>query len=70
VRRFVRSESYARARLVSGMLFMVLGAFVICRTFGVTHFSLSAVPGVVLGFAMIALGGLRFRDYLGARTRK
>ena len=67
MRRFVRSESYLRARLVSGALFIVLGLFVIVRTVAVTHLALAALPGVVLGFAMMLLGGLRFRDYRARR---
>ncbi len=67
MRRFVRSEGYLRARLVSGALFIVLGAFVIVRTFGVAHVSLAALPGTVLGLAMVLLGGLRFRDYRRAK---
>jgi hypothetical protein len=69
VRRFVRSEGYARARLVTAALFIVLGAFVIYRTLGATGLSGTALPGCVLGLAMIALGTLRFRDYLRARPR-
>ncbi len=69
MRRLVRSEGYARARLVSAALFIVLGIFVIYRTFGVARFSLAALPGGVLGAAMIALGLLRFRDYRRARSR-
>jgi hypothetical protein len=69
VKRFVRSEGYARARLVSGALFVVLGAFTLYRTLGIAGFSAAAVPGCVLGAAMIALGSLRFRDYLRARAR-
>lgn len=70
MRRFVRSESYVRARLVSAALFIILGAFVIVRTFGVTHLSLAGLPGSVLGLAMIALGAFRFRDYLRARAAR
>ncbi len=68
MRRLVRSEGYARARLVSGTLFALLGAFVIYRTFGVTH-TFAALPGTVLGLAMIALGVLRFVEYRRARMR-
>ena len=68
MRRFVRSEGYARARLVSAALFIVLGALVIYRTFGAAGFSFAALPGCVLGLAMIALGIFRFRDFLRARA--
>ncbi len=69
MRRLVRSEGYVRARLVSGALFIVLGALVIFRTLAVTGLAGTAIPGTVLGFAMIALGVLRFRDYVRARAR-
>ena len=69
MKRLVRSEGYARARLVSAALFIVLGALVIYRTLAVTGLAGTAIPGCVLGLAMIALGIVRFRDYLGARAR-
>ncbi len=67
MKRLVRSEGYARARLVSGSLFGVLGAVVAYRTIAVTGLSLAALPGCVLGLAMLALAALRFRDYFAAR---
>jgi hypothetical protein len=67
VRRFVRSEGYARARLVTGALFIVFGAALVYRMLGAAGFAPAAIPGVVLGAAMIALGALRFRDYRAAR---
>jgi uncharacterized membrane protein HdeD (DUF308 family) len=63
----VRSEGYARARLASGALFMVLGGVVAYRTLAVAGLAMTAIPAVVLGAAMIALGAFRFRDYFGAR---
>jgi hypothetical protein len=69
MRRFVRSENYARARLVSGGLFVVFGIAIEVRTLGVVGLSGAAVPAYVLGGAMIALGVLRFRDYIAARNR-
>jgi len=64
MKNFVRSEAYARARLVSAALFVVLGAVVIVRTLAVTGAAVSAIPACALGGAMIALGVLRYRDYL------
>ena len=63
----VRSEGYARARLVSGTLFMLLGAVLAYRTLATTGFAGTAIPACVLGAAMIALGAFRFRDYFAAR---
>ena len=62
MKRFVNSETFVRARLVNGALFAVLGAVV-----GV-HWQ--AVPGVVLGLAMLALGIVRFRDFRRARGNR
>ena len=70
MKNFLRSEGYARARLVSGALFVLLGAIVIVRTLAVTGPSFGALPACVLGAAMIALGSLRYRDYLAARARR
>jgi hypothetical protein len=70
VRNLVRSEGYARARLVTGAIFACLGAAVIVRTFGATGFSGQAIPALVLGLAMILLGGFRFRDYVMAKRSR
>jgi len=70
VRKFVRSEAYLRARLVTGGLFVVLGIAVVARTAAEVGMSAAAIPAYVLGAAMIALGALRFRDYLIARVRR
>lgn len=69
MRRFVRSEGYARARLVSGAFFIVFGLAIAIRTAAIAGFSGAALPAYVLGAAMVALGGLRFRDYFAARGR-
>jgi hypothetical protein len=70
VRNFVRSEGYARARLVTGAIFACLGAAVIVRTFGATGFSGQAIPALVLGLAMILLGGFRVRDDVMAKRSR
>ncbi len=67
MKRFVRSQTYARARLISGALFVVLGVSILVRTIADVGFSGSAVPAYVLGAAMVALGAFRFRDYVAAR---
>jgi len=67
VKRFVRSQTYARARLISGALFVVLGVSILVRTIADVGLSGSAVPAYVLGAAMVALGAFRFRDYVAAR---
>ncbi|MBD5606232.1 MAG: hypothetical protein IAI48_14270 [Candidatus Eremiobacteraeota bacterium] len=70
MKRLVRSEGYARARLVTGALFVVLGIAVIVRTFAAAGLSGQAIPACVLGLAMILLGGFRFRDYAAARRAR
>jgi hypothetical protein len=67
VRNLVRSEGYARARLVTGSIAAVLGAILIARTLASTGLSFKVIPACVLGAAMIALGIVRFRDYAAAR---
>jgi hypothetical protein len=67
MRKFVRSEGYAKARLVTGSLFMILGAVVIVRTLASVGFDGRALPSVVLGGAMLLLGWFRFRDYFATR---
>jgi hypothetical protein len=67
VRNLVRSEGYARARLVTGSIAMVLGAILIVRTLASIGLSFKVIPACVLGGAMIALGIVRFRDYNAAR---
>lgn len=68
MRRFVRSEGYARGRLFTGALFVLLGATVFYRTLAATGPAAPAIPGCVLGAAMMLLGGFRFRDYFAARA--
>ncbi|MBC5810137.1 MAG: hypothetical protein GIW95_04660 [Candidatus Eremiobacteraeota bacterium] len=63
MKRLIRSEGYARARLVSGSLFAVLGFVVVVRTAMTAGISLNGLPGYVLGGAMIALCFVRFREY-------
>jgi hypothetical protein len=70
VKRLVRSETYARTRLINAGLFVLLGVVVVVRTLGVVGFAWQALPGCVLGAAMVALGAVRVRDYVAARARR
>jgi len=63
VRQIVRSRAYARARAVSGTLFIVLGAAILIRTVVSLGVELREVPALVLGCALVGLGALRLRDY-------
>jgi len=67
VKRFVRSETFARTRLVTGGLFILLGIAIVVRTVAEVGLVGAAVPAYVLGGAMIALGAFRFRDYRAMR---
>ncbi|MBD5635358.1 MAG: hypothetical protein IAI49_12845 [Candidatus Eremiobacteraeota bacterium] len=70
MRNFARSEGYAKARLVTGTLFALLGATLVVRTLLLVGADAKAIPALVLGGAMIALGVLRFRDYRAARRSR
>lgn len=70
MRKFVGSEAYVRARLITGALFVVFGIAIFVRTLADVGLSLSAIPAYVLGAAMIALGGFRLRDYVQARKAR
>ena len=63
----MHSEGYARARLVTGTLFAVLGAAIVVRTIAAAGLSWADLPAFVLGAAMVALALVRFRDYIAAR---
>jgi hypothetical protein len=68
MKRFVRSDAFARTRAVTGTLFIALGAAIVVRTFAKTGLAWTVTPSVVLGGAMILLGIVRIRDFL-VRTR-
>jgi hypothetical protein len=68
VRQFVRSDGYARARLFSGTVMIVLGIVVVARMFLGAGLDWHGIPGYVLGLALIGLGVVRFREY-AARTK-
>jgi uncharacterized integral membrane protein len=64
VRRFTQSPSYLRVRAFTGALFVAFGLAIIVRTLVVVHVDMRAVPALVMGLALVALGGLRVRDYV------
>jgi len=67
MRRMVRSESYARARLVTATLFAVFGAVIIVRTLLSVGPVAAAIPAYILGLALLALAVVRFREYRARR---
>lgn len=66
---FVRSETYARARLVSGSMMIVLGAILLVGMFRRAGFDWMGLPGYVLGLALIGLGVVRYREYVLRKKR-
>jgi uncharacterized membrane protein HdeD (DUF308 family) len=66
--RFVRGAGYAKVRLVSGTLFIALGLVLIVRTATTIGLAATAIVPLVLGFAMIGLGVVRWREYLRQRS--
>ncbi len=69
MKRLVGSGAYARAKIYSGGLFVVFGTTIVVRMFSVAGPHVTALPGVVLGCAMIGLGALRIRDARAASRR-
>jgi hypothetical protein len=67
VRRFAQSRSYLRIRAFTGAMFVAFGAVIVVRTLLVVHLDLKAIPALVLGLALVALGTIRLRDYLRLR---
>ena len=70
MRRFAGSHAYARARVVTGSLFVLFGATVVVRTFMVVGMHSSAIGPLVMGFALLGLGALRVRDYVVFRRSR
>jgi predicted phage tail protein len=70
VRRVVRGEMYARARLVNGALFAVLGTVVIVRTLATVRLGWQVLPACGFGAAMIGLGASRYWGYFSARAQR
>ncbi len=69
MKRLVRSDGYLRFKLVTGAIFVVLGAILIGRTLSATGPRFEAIPAVVLGLALIGLGYVRYREYFQSRGR-
>ena len=70
MRRVVRSEAYARARLVTTTLFGLFGTVIIVRTLLAVGLTGAALPAYVLGLALLALAFVRFREYRAARKQR
>jgi hypothetical protein len=63
-----RSKGYARFKAVNGALFIVLGAAIVVRMLTGIGLRFEAVPGLILGLAMLGLGA--HRTYLILQMRR
>jgi hypothetical protein len=61
MKRLVRSKGYARVRFSLGFLYVGFGALIIAQMLRGVGLRFEALPGLVLGAAMIGLGGMRIR---------
>jgi hypothetical protein len=59
--RVSQSPAYIRARAVFGVLFIALGALIVVQIVHGVGLRVEAIPGTLLGLAMIALGYVRIR---------
>jgi hypothetical protein len=66
VKRLTGSRNYTRVRGVFGVLFIVLGALIVFQIAHGVGIRLEAVPGLLLGTAMIVLGYVRIRAAMTA----
>jgi hypothetical protein len=62
------SKGYARFKAVNGVLFIVLGGAIVVRMLAAVGLRFEAVPGLILGLAMLALGA--HRTYLVWQARQ
>jgi hypothetical protein len=65
-RGLMQSKAYARVRGVFGALFVGLGALIVYQIVRGVGMRVEAIPGVLLGLAMIVLGYVRIRGALAA----
>ena len=65
MRRFVAGDGYARARSVSGALYIVFGIVVLVEAaFRIPTGGWRVIPLVVFGLAIAGLGIVRIRSYV------
>jgi hypothetical protein len=62
------SKAYARFKTANSVLFIILGAAIVYQMFHTVGLRFEAVPGLVLGAAMLALGV--HRAFLVLRIRQ
>lgn len=56
---FRQSKAYVGFKAFNGLLFIVLGAAILFQVARIAGARLEAIPGIVLGAAMFALGAYR-----------
>jgi hypothetical protein len=61
VKKFVTSDAYGKTKFVMGFVFIILGAGIVVQMLYGVGFHIEAVPGLLLGGAMFALGVTRVR---------
>jgi hypothetical protein len=61
-----QSRTYARARGVFGVFFILLGGLIVFQIVHGVGLRLESVPGILLGLAMMVLGYVRIRGALAA----
>jgi hypothetical protein len=64
--RMVNSRTYAKVRGGIGVAFILLGALIVFQIAHGVGFRVEAIPGVLLGAAMIVLGYVRVRGAIAA----
>ena len=56
---FRQSKAYIGFKAFNGLLFIVLGAAILFQVARIAGARLEAIPGIILGAAMLALGAYR-----------
>lgn len=67
MRRFTTSPAYGTAKLINGILFVLLGAFIVAQIAHGVGWRLEAIPGIALGAALAGLGAVRLISAARAR---
>lgn len=63
-----QSKAYVGFKAINGVLFIGLGAAIVWQVGRAAGFHIEAIPGIILGAAMLALGAYRVTMMLRART--
>ncbi|MDQ6826372.1 MAG: hypothetical protein M3Z14_04125 [Candidatus Eremiobacteraeota bacterium] len=66
--KLTKSAAYGRFKLLNGALFIALGALVLAQMLHGIGFRLEALPGILLGLALIGLGVVRWNAFFKDRA--